>query len=131
MNKPKNYVASTRIEKKRYWIFTEENLITFIFNFCIIFFLFIFLGIVKLTSGWKREGYNVLFYGFGSKKKLMDTFAEEQLKNEIRVVIKGFFPALSLKNVSWTQCKPLSLSNKPIYNFFFHKDFTKNMYRSF
>ena len=48
-----------------------------------------------------REGFNVLLYGFGSKKKILDEFMKIELECEYSIIVKGYFPALSLKNVSY------------------------------
>lgn len=47
-----------------------------------------------------REGFNILLYGFGSKKDLIDEFMKTELESEYCIIVKGYFPALSLKNVS-------------------------------
>jgi origin recognition complex subunit 2 len=49
---------------------------------------------------WKFEvdnGYNILLFGYGSKRTLMETFATEELAEEMAVVVvNGYFPTLSL-----------------------------------
>ena len=46
-----------------------------------------------------REGFNVLLYGLGSKKLLLDEFMKTH-SSHFCIIVKGYFPALSLKNVS-------------------------------
>lgn len=46
------------------------------------------------------EGFSLFLYGLGSKKQLISTFQEEYLADYDHIVVNGFFPSLSLKNVS-------------------------------
>ena len=49
---------------------------------------------------WKFEienGYNILLFGYGSKRALIEAFGREELAEEMSVlVINGYFPTLSL-----------------------------------
>jgi hypothetical protein len=47
----------------------------------------------------RREGFSLLFYGFGSKKKLLEKFAREQLLDGGVLVFNGFVPTLTLREV--------------------------------
>ena len=47
-----------------------------------------------------RNGFNVLLYGLGSKKVLLDQFRSSKLSQHLQVVVNGFFPSLTIKNVS-------------------------------
>jgi hypothetical protein len=49
-----------------------------------------------------RCGFNLLFHGFGSKKELLESFAKAQLVDGSVVVINGYFPRLSLKELAAT-----------------------------
>lgn len=45
------------------------------------------------------EGYTVLLYGFGSKRNLIQSFHNEKLSEEHVIVINGFFPSLTIKDI--------------------------------
>ncbi|KAI8824552.1 origin recognition complex, subunit 2, partial [Fimicolochytrium jonesii] len=47
-----------------------------------------------------RQGFNLVFYGYGSKRALLNEFALEVLSADAAVVVvNGFFPAISLKSI--------------------------------
>ncbi|KAG8178811.1 hypothetical protein JTE90_015364 [Oedothorax gibbosus] len=46
-----------------------------------------------------HEGFNVLLYGVGSKQKILNSFCKECLGKALHVVIHGFFPSLTIKQV--------------------------------
>ena len=46
-----------------------------------------------------KNGYNLLLYGFGSKKKLIDDFCTANLSKTYYLTINGFFPGLTLKQI--------------------------------
>jgi origin recognition complex subunit 2 len=47
-----------------------------------------------------NEGYNLLFYGFGSKKDLLDTFSNcKYLMDGDVVTVNGFFPSINFKEI--------------------------------
>ena len=52
---------------------------------------------------WKFEvdnGYNILLFGYGSKRTLVEAFATEELAEEMSVlVVNGYFPTLSLETI--------------------------------
>ena len=52
---------------------------------------------------WKYEvdnGYNILLFGYGSKRALIEAFGREELAEEMSVlVINGYFPTLSLDSI--------------------------------
>src|SRR2546423_3109311 len=52
---------------------------------------------------WKFEinhGYNILLFGYGSKRSLIEDFGREELAEEMSVlVINGYFPNLSLDTI--------------------------------
>lgn len=54
----------------------------------------------KVTLPLCRLGFNVLVYGLGSKKNLLEDFRVSHLSQEIHLVINGFFPSITLKSVS-------------------------------
>lgn len=47
----------------------------------------------------RREGYSLLFYGFGSKKALLEKFARDKLLDGGVVVFNGFKPTLKLREI--------------------------------
>ena len=46
-----------------------------------------------------HRGYSVLCYGLGSKKSLLHNFHEEFLLDKDTVVVNGFFPSLTVKQI--------------------------------
>ncbi|XP_075145642.1 origin recognition complex subunit 2 [Haematobia irritans] len=46
-----------------------------------------------------NEGYNLLLYGLGSKRQLLQAFHRDVLSNQPVLVINGFFPSLTLKDI--------------------------------
>lgn len=46
-----------------------------------------------------HENFNILLYGLGSKRDILNRFYEKCLKNLPTVVVNGFFPSLSIKDV--------------------------------
>ena len=46
-----------------------------------------------------NEDFNVVLYGFGSKRSLLNNFHTKMLNGKDCVVINGFFPSLTMKNV--------------------------------
>ncbi|XP_068157241.1 origin recognition complex subunit 2 [Drosophila tropicalis] len=46
-----------------------------------------------------NEGFNILVYGLGSKRQLLQSFHREVLFNQTVLVINGFFPSLTLKDI--------------------------------
>lgn len=47
-----------------------------------------------------RLGFNIVLYGLGSKRDLLEKFRTTMLQDSIHVVINGFFPGISVKSVS-------------------------------
>lgn len=46
-----------------------------------------------------NENFNILLYGLGSKKNILKKFHKEYLQNMSVMVVNGFFPTLSIKNI--------------------------------
>ena len=46
-----------------------------------------------------RNGFNILFYGFGSKRKLLNEFADLFPDRDV-LVVNGYFPSVSIGSVS-------------------------------
>ncbi|KAH8383080.1 hypothetical protein KR009_006661 [Drosophila setifemur] len=46
-----------------------------------------------------NEGFNILLYGLGSKRSLLQAFHQEILAQQTVLVVNGFFPSLTLKDV--------------------------------
>ncbi|KAJ8972233.1 hypothetical protein NQ314_000275 [Rhamnusium bicolor] len=46
-----------------------------------------------------NENFNILLYGLGSKRNILKSFHMECLKNLPVIVVNGFFPTLSIKNI--------------------------------
>lgn len=45
------------------------------------------------------KGYNIIVYGCGSKQKLLHKFCETQLVDKPLLVVNGFFPSLTIKDI--------------------------------
>ncbi|XP_045207430.2 origin recognition complex subunit 2-like [Mercenaria mercenaria] len=45
------------------------------------------------------NGFNILLYGFGSKRMLMEDFRSTILKGFSQLVINGYFPSLTIKHI--------------------------------
>ncbi|XP_038077044.1 origin recognition complex subunit 2-like [Patiria miniata] len=45
------------------------------------------------------NGFNLMLYGLGSKRRLLDMFRAEMLSNWSHVVVNGFFPGLTVKSI--------------------------------
>lgn len=45
------------------------------------------------------EGFTVLLHGFGSKRNLLQNFHKEKLAERHVIVINGFFPSLTVKDI--------------------------------
>ena len=50
-----------------------------------------------MTAAVCREGFSVLFYGFGSKKGLLERLAQQHLTDGGLVAFNGFVPTLTLR----------------------------------
>ncbi|XP_062383992.1 origin recognition complex subunit 2 isoform X2 [Sardina pilchardus] len=56
----------------------------------------------KLFSKWMLQlqlGFNMLLYGLGSKKFLLEKFRTSMLSDSIHLVVNGFFPSMTLKSI--------------------------------
>jgi len=49
---------------------------------------------------YSREGYSLLLHGVGSKRNLINDFHNEIIADYPTLVINGFFPSLTSKDVS-------------------------------
>lgn len=47
-----------------------------------------------------HEGFNILLYGLGSKRNILHTFQKEMLKSSPVIVVNGYFPSLTIKDVT-------------------------------
>lgn len=69
----------------------------------------------KLKNLFSREGFSVLLYGLGSKRSLINNFKIRMIPDEPALIINGFFPSLTLKDVT---VLPFSLNYNLNENFF-------------
>ncbi|XP_029112529.1 origin recognition complex subunit 2 isoform X2 [Scleropages formosus] len=56
----------------------------------------------KFFSKWMLQlqlGFNVLLYGLGSKKPLLERFRTSRLLGVTHLVVNGFFPSITLKSI--------------------------------
>ncbi|XP_046993211.1 origin recognition complex subunit 2 isoform X1 [Schistocerca americana] len=72
---------------------------------------------LRLFPNWHfalREGFSILLYGVGSKRKLLQSFQETVMDESDVLVVNGFFPSLSINEVVNMIAKNiLELSNVP------------------
>ncbi|KAG9292994.1 hypothetical protein G9A89_016356 [Geosiphon pyriformis] len=45
------------------------------------------------------SGFNLLFYGFGSKRKLLENFARNILTDHPLLIVNGYFPSINLRTI--------------------------------
>ncbi|KAK3562150.1 hypothetical protein QTP86_030145 [Hemibagrus guttatus] len=56
----------------------------------------------KNFSKWMLQlqmGFNILLYGLGSKKLLLEKFRSTMLSDSMHLVVNGFFPSITLKSI--------------------------------
>ncbi|XP_062869150.1 origin recognition complex subunit 2 [Trichomycterus rosablanca] len=56
----------------------------------------------KYFSKWMLQlqmGFNILLYGLGSKKLLLEKFRTTMLSDSVHLVVNGFFPSITLKSI--------------------------------
>ncbi|KAM4836273.1 origin recognition complex subunit 2 [Thomomys bottae] len=56
----------------------------------------------KLFHKWMLQlhlGFNIVLYGLGSKRDLLEKFRTTMLQNSIHIVINGFFPGIGVKSI--------------------------------
>lgn len=46
-----------------------------------------------------NEGFNVLLYGLGSKRELINSFHRELIKSQPVIIVNGFFPGLTIQDI--------------------------------
>ncbi|XP_046846223.1 origin recognition complex subunit 2-like [Xenia sp. Carnegie-2017] len=46
-----------------------------------------------------RNGFNLLLYGLGSKRTVIDQFREKMLSQRMQMVVNGFFPSVTIKSI--------------------------------
>lgn len=57
-------------------------------------------GISLNKDFYSSSGFNLLLYGVGSKRNLLEDFRLTLLKDLTHVVVNGYFPSLTIKSVS-------------------------------
>ena len=57
-------------------------------------------AIVLVGFFYFSNGFNILLYGLGSKRNLIEDFRTTMLKGFSHVVVNGYFPSLTVKHVS-------------------------------
>ncbi|RZF34016.1 hypothetical protein LSTR_LSTR012361 [Laodelphax striatellus] len=62
-----------------------------------------------------REGFSVLLYGLGSKKFILDEFHKKVLAHEHVLVINGFFPGLSTKEIVDSLTELMNIKDIPTH----------------
>lgn len=51
-----------------------------------------------------NDGFNILLYGLGSKQNILQKFHSEILSKQNVIVVNGFFPSLSIKDIFDSIC---------------------------
>jgi origin recognition complex subunit 2 len=46
-----------------------------------------------------HAGFNLVFYGYGSKRNLLNDFAQSSLTDGPMIVVNGFFPSITIKDI--------------------------------
>ncbi|XP_028393596.1 origin recognition complex subunit 2-like [Dendronephthya gigantea] len=46
-----------------------------------------------------RNGFNLLLHGLGSKRSVIDSFRSTMLSKSVQLVVNGFFPSITVKNI--------------------------------
>jgi hypothetical protein len=64
-----------------------------------------------------RAGMNLCFYGCGSKKALLEEFSDQWLNDSYRLVINGYFPALTIRQLLTAIQKDVLASAHEVSNF--------------
>ena len=54
---------------------------------------------VEFFTVHNSQGFNVLMYGLGSKRTLIEDLRTTMLKDLSHVVVNGYFPSLTIKQV--------------------------------
>ncbi|CAH8852733.1 unnamed protein product [Trichobilharzia szidati] len=63
---------------------------------------------LRLFSNWKvylREGFNILLYGIGSKRHIMQDFRKQYLSDANCIVIAGYNPSVNIRQILNCICK--------------------------
>jgi origin recognition complex subunit 2 len=63
-------------------------------------------------------GFGLLFYGFGSKKTLLEDFANSALVDGAAIVVNGYLPSVNIKHVSIYLVLQISGSNSETWKRF-------------
>ncbi|XP_012939877.1 origin recognition complex subunit 2 isoform X2 [Aplysia californica] len=77
------------------------------------------------------HGYNILLYGLGSKRSLLDDFRTKHIAKYSHLVVNGYFPSLTVKQIlnSITE-EILGETHTGFSNPFAHIKFIKNAYKN-
>lgn len=59
------------------------------------------------------ESYNILLFGFGSKRNLIHSFCNSKLLDEDKLVVNGFFPGLTIKSILNSICSEVLREESP------------------
>ncbi|XP_013391973.1 origin recognition complex subunit 2 [Lingula anatina] len=57
---------------------------------------------IELFHRWMfqlHNGFNLLLHGLGSKRQLLETFCKSMLSEFTHVVVNGYFPSITVKNI--------------------------------
>ena len=76
------------------------------------------------------HGYNILLYGLGSKRTLLDDFRTKHLIKYSHVVINGYFPSLTIKHILNAITEEIMEETHSFSNPQAHVKFIKEAYRN-
>uniref|UniRef100_A0A2C9K754 Origin recognition complex subunit 2 n=1 Tax=Biomphalaria glabrata TaxID=6526 RepID=A0A2C9K754_BIOGL len=74
-------------------------------------------------------GYNILLYGLGSKRLLLDKFKDEHLKDFSHLVVNGYFPSLTAKNILNSISEEILDNPKGFTNVYSQIEFIKETFK--
>lgn len=78
-----------------------------------------------------RAGYNLLAYGFGSKKQLLSEFARDWLTDGPVIVMNGYYPAANVKNLLNVLTRDLmNLPSQTFRDLQSHVEFVRDWFRN-
>ncbi|XP_059171024.1 origin recognition complex subunit 2-like [Physella acuta] len=75
-------------------------------------------------------GYNILLYGLGSKRLLLDKFREEYLMEFSHLVINGYFPSLTVKHILNSITEEILETSKGFTNVYSQIEFIQEAYKN-
>ncbi|CAB4005847.1 origin recognition complex subunit 2-like [Paramuricea clavata] len=76
-----------------------------------------------------RNGFNLLLHGLGSKRSVIDQFRTTMLSKFVQLVVNGFFPSITIKNILNTITNDILGHDGTFKNMIEQCNFIKNYYQ--